>query len=240
MFEWTSRSLYTEIYRLTVRFTSILPLAAAFTIAATPAAAAELKLEFRDGRVTLVARDVSVRQILSEWSKVGRTQIVNGDRTSSTPVTLQIDGLPERQALEVVLRSVAGYVAAPRRAGNPGPSIYDRILVLAVSSPAPAAPPGGNRPLPAPVFPRQPTPREGVAPPPLLLPPEEVDEDPNPVRPNGPPPSTPAVPVYTQPFTRAPGPPPTEASPSGTSVPGMVTPVPQQPNQPGSQQNRTR
>jgi len=226
---------------LNVRFTSILSLAAVLTITAVPARAAELKLEFRDGRVTLIARDVSVRQILSEWGKVGLTQIVNGDRTSSTPITLQIDGLPERQALEVVLRSVAGYLAAPRRAGNPGPSIYDRILVLAVSSPAPAAPPGGNRPLPAPVSPRQPTPREGVAPPPLLLPPEEVDEDPNPVRPGGQPPSTPvAPPAYTQPFTRAPGAPPTESSPSGTSVPGMVTPVPQQPNQPGSQPNRTR
>jgi hypothetical protein len=227
-----------------VRFTSIFSLAAVLILTAVPAQGAELKLEFRDGRVTLVARDVSVRQILAEWGKVGLTQIVNGDRTSSTPVTLQIDGLPERQALEVVLRSVAGYVAAPRRAGNPGPSIYDRILVLAVSSPAPAAPPAANRPLPAPTAPRQPTPREGVAPPPVLLPPEEVDEDPNPVRPAGQPPPAPgapgAQPVYTQPFTRAPGAPPTPASPSGTSVPGMVTPVPQQPNQPGSQPDRNR
>jgi hypothetical protein len=222
-------------------FRYVLPFVAVLTFTAAPARAAELKLEFHDGRVTLIARDVSVRQILSEWGKVGRTQIVNGDRTSSTPVTLQIDGLPERQALEVVLRSVAGYVAAPRRAGNPGPSIYDRILVLAVSSPAPASPPAGNRSLPAPAPPRQPTPREGVAPPPLLLPPEEVDEDPNPVRPAGQaPPTQQAPPVYTQPFTRAPGAPPTPASPSGTSVPGMVTPVPQQPNQPGSQPDRTR
>lgn len=224
-----------------MRLTFLFPLVAVLTITAAPAQASELKLEFRDGRVTLIARDVSVRQILTEWGKIGRTQIVNGERTSSTPVTLQIDGLPERQALEVVLRSVAGYVAAPRRAGNPGPSIYDRILVLAVSSPAPAAPPAANRSLPAPVPPRQPTPREGVAPPPLLLPPEEVDEDPNPVRPTGPtPPGAGAPPVYTQPFTRAPGAPPTPASPSGTSVPGMVTPVPQQPNQPGSQPDRTR
>lgn len=222
-----------------MRFTFLVSLVAAWTWASPPARAAELKLEFIDGRVTLIARDVSVRQILSEWEKVGRTRIVNGDRTSSTPVTLQIDGLPERQALEVVLRSVAGYVAAPRRAGNPGPSIYDRILVLAVSSPAPATPPAANRPLPAPTPPRQPIPREGVAPPPLLLPPEEVDEDPNPVRPT--PPSPPvAQPVYTQPFTRPPGTRPVDASPSGTSVPGMVTPVPQQPNQPGSQPDRTR
>lgn len=226
---------------LSVRFTSVFSLAAVLMLTAVPARGAELKLEFRDGRVTLVARDVSVRQILAEWGKVGLTQIVNGDRTSSTPVTLQIDGLPERQALEVVLRSVAGYVAAPRRAGNPGPSIYDRILVLAVSSPAPAAPPAANRPLPAPTAPRQPTPREGAAPPPLLLPPEEVDEDPNPVRPAGQSPPPPgAQPVYTQPFTRAPGAPPAPASPSGTSVPGMVTPVPQQPNQPGSQPDRNR
>jgi hypothetical protein len=225
-----------------VRLTSFFfTVAAVLIVTAMPARAAELKLEFRDGRVTLVARDVSVRQILSEWGKVGRTQIVNGERTSSTPITLQIDGLPERQALEVVLRSVAGYLAAPRRVGNPGPSMYDRILVLAVSTPAPAAPPSANRPIAAPMAPPQPSPRERLAPPPLLLPPEEVDEDPNPERPGGPPPGTPATPpVYTQPFTRAPGAPPAAASPAGTSVPGMVTPTPQPPNQPGNQQDRAR
>ena len=99
----------------------------------------EMKLQFRDGRVTLVARDVSVRQILTEWAKVGGTEILNLERVSAVPVTLQLDAVPERQALEVILRSVAGYVAAPRRPEHPGPSFYDRILVMAVSTPPAAA-----------------------------------------------------------------------------------------------------
>jgi hypothetical protein len=193
-----------------------------------------LTLEFHDGRVTLVARDVSVRQILDEWAKVGHTLIIHGDRVNATPVTLQIEGLPEREALEVVLRSAAGYMAAPRPADNPGPSMYDRILVLAVSNP-PAA---SSRPTTPAAFP---APRRAVPqfqpPGPLLLP---EDDDPSfdepdldeslggPfATPGAPPGVAPGAPPNAQPFPRVPGsPPPTTNVPGGTSVPGIVAAPP--------------
>src|SRR5262245_53673858 len=145
-----------------MRHMRILAASLALMCVAMPARA-ELRLGFREGRVTLVARDVSVRQILAEWAKVGGTQVVNLDRISAAPVTLQLNGVPERQALEVILRSVAGYVAAPRRPENPGVSQYDRILVMAVSNPPAAAAGAPGRPVGAPpAFP--PAPREIVTP----------------------------------------------------------------------------
>ncbi|MEZ5286035.1 MAG: hypothetical protein R2712_14740 [Vicinamibacterales bacterium] len=105
---------------------------------AAPAAAQQLQLTFQDGRVTMDASNVPVRTILSEWARIGGTTVVNGDKISGAPVTLHLEGVPENQALEVILRSVAGYMAAPRRAASTGASNYDRILVMPTSS-APAA-----------------------------------------------------------------------------------------------------
>lgn len=117
---------------------TLLTLALAIGVAA-PAAAQKLTLDFHDGRVTVDATSVPVRTILSEWSKLGGTKVIGGERVAGAPLTLKLVDVPESQALEVILRSVAGYMAAPRSTGT-GASIYDRILVMATSSvPAPAA-----------------------------------------------------------------------------------------------------
>ena len=105
------------------------------TAAAATASAGELKLTIGDGLVTLMAKDVTVREILAEWARVGQTRIVNADKLTGGPVTLELTNVPEAQALDTVLRSAAGYVMAPRVAGTPGPSKYDRIMILATSRP---------------------------------------------------------------------------------------------------------
>src|SRR3954454_14860541 len=119
-----------------------------------PAAAGELHLSISNGLVTLIAHDVTVREILAEWARVGQAKIVNGEKLSGGPVTIELTDVPEARALDTVLRSAAGYVMAPRTAGAPGASLYDRILILATSR-APAAPPSNpapfaNRPMPQP------------------------------------------------------------------------------------------
>ena len=117
-------------------------LAVAFVASCSvPAGAGELSLQVRDGRVSLVARDVTVREILAEWARVGRVTIVNGDRVPGPPVSLHLDDVTEAHALEVVLRSASGYLAAPRRDASAGDSAFDRVLILPVSV-APAAPAG--------------------------------------------------------------------------------------------------
>jgi hypothetical protein len=92
-----------------------------------------LKLHIEDGRVTLEAQNVPVRQILAEWARVGGAKIVNGEKVVGAPLTLQLQAMPERQALDIVLRSVSGYMLAARQEGT-GVSAFDRIMILPTSS----------------------------------------------------------------------------------------------------------
>ena len=115
-------------------------LLAALVAAATtnPVAADKFELTIQHGRVTLVAQDVPVQEILAEWARIGQTTIVNAEKLMGTPVTLQLIDVPEEQALKTLLRSASGYVAAPRATPVSGASRFDRILIL-VSSRRPAA-----------------------------------------------------------------------------------------------------
>jgi hypothetical protein len=142
---------------------------ALFGVAAIAAAQAPLQLQISNGRVTLHAQNVPVRAILAEWSKVGGTRIMNGEGVAGAPLTLDLQGVPERQALDIILRGVSGYVLAARQPGTPsfdaatgrvlaGASIYDRIMILPTSV-APRNPPpavaGGAPGIIRPVAPRQ-------------------------------------------------------------------------------------
>jgi hypothetical protein len=107
----------------------------------TSAAAQGVNLEFQDGKVRLNAQNVTVSQILSEWSRRGRTTIVNGERVPGPAVTLELMDVPEQQALDIVLRSVSGYLVAARDTAIAGASTFDRIYILPTSSrPTTAAP----------------------------------------------------------------------------------------------------
>jgi hypothetical protein len=145
------------------------PLAAAVLLfACAPAAHAQtVNVEFVNGQVNLRAQNAPIRAILAEWARRGGTTIVNGDRITGAPITLELTGVTERQALDTLLRNVAGYMLAPRRAGTTGVSTFDRILILPTSvapraAAGPTTPPaafGAPRPLvPQPRIVRQPPP----------------------------------------------------------------------------------
>ena len=95
-----------------------------------PAGAGEVRLAFKDGRVDLVARDATLREILVEWERVGGTRIVNADRVPATRLTLDLADVPEVQALTTLLRPMAGYVASLRVGPDGGPSGYSRIVLM--------------------------------------------------------------------------------------------------------------
>lgn len=239
---------------------SLLILALSFALAA-PAAAQQLKVAFNDGLVTVDATSVPVRTILNEWAKQGGTKVVGAERITGAPLTLKLIDVPEAKALEVILRSVAGYMAAPRSTGE-GASVYDRILVMATSAaPAPAV--------------ARPTPQQNPASMGIqrFVPPrrqesdeeqfeQEEEEDPNPPNPpvftfpqpgNGQvqpgafgnaPPGVSGQPVITvNPATGSPqsisinptqqAPPGYPQMPVGSSTPGMIN-APPQPGSPGA------
>jgi hypothetical protein len=126
---------------------TLLTFALSLLIALPAAAQQPLKISFQNGRVSVDATSVPVRTILNEWAKQGGTKVVGAERISGAPLTLKLVNVTEAQALEVILRSVAGYMAAPRNAASTtGPSMYDRILVMATTS---APPPSAARPTPA-------------------------------------------------------------------------------------------
>ncbi len=102
---------------------------------ALPVSAQQLSLDIRDGLVTLQATSVPVRVVLAEWAKVGGTKVVGAERLAGPPLTLSLEGVPEAKALDIVLRGAAGYMAAARSVPGSGRSSYDRILVLATSTP---------------------------------------------------------------------------------------------------------
>src|SRR5687767_1301981 len=110
-----------------MRFSTGLLVGVVFFAAAVPARA-DVQLSIENGQVSLTATNATVREILAEWARVGQTRIVNGDRIPGGPISIQLSGVTEEQALEVILRSVAGYVVAPRPTAIINASRYDRIL----------------------------------------------------------------------------------------------------------------
>jgi hypothetical protein len=212
----------------TLIFTAALAISA---LAAAPASA-DVQLSIDGGRVTISAKNATVGQILAEWARVGQTKIVNAERIPGAPITIELANVPEREALQVLLRSASGYVAAPRAQAIANASQFDRILVMPTSSPARPASPG-----PTPGVPTFQQPQ-------FTPPPPRVDDDDD-ADPPVPPPGVPQVPrgpvFNTFPAPRmampqnpqAPAASQTLTAPVGVSTPGMAVPVPQQQGVPG-------
>jgi hypothetical protein len=209
-----------------------------------------VRLEFNDGKVTLSARNAPIRAILAEWARLGGATIVNGDRVAGQPVSLELAGVPERQALDIVLRGVSGYMIAPRRAGSSGPSLFNRILILPTSA-APSAPPPAVAGRPGPQRPtavvRPPQPEEAPSDA-MQDDADQPDEQEPPTFTQPPRAGVPGArpPIQTRPTTQVPDEPvqeeqpnddvpmvkPTPLNPFGipagsSSTPGIVTPLPQ-------------
>jgi hypothetical protein len=117
---------------------------AAIVLLSAASASAEVQLTLQNGRVTIVAKDASVRQILTEWARVGKTKIVNVEKIPGAPMTIELRNMPESQALEILMRTLSGYITAPRPVEAANLSQFDRIIVMptiASARPASAAPP---------------------------------------------------------------------------------------------------
>src|SRR5262245_47267618 len=108
-------------------------------------ASAEVRVTIHDGLVTVVAKDATVRQIIAEWARVGQAKVVNAERIPGGPVTLELVNVPEVQALDTLLRTVAGYLAAPRADFASNLSRFDRIVVMPTSA-APRSQPVAQAP----------------------------------------------------------------------------------------------
>lgn len=201
-------------------------LTAVMAVAAT--ASASVQLAIRDNRVWLTAERATIAEILAEWSRVGATQMVNMERVSSPPLTLDLRGVPELDALDVIMRSAGGFVAVSRAAGagSAGLSRFSRLVLV------PAAAGGSTR---APVLTAAPPAPPVTVRAPLLTEsgaqrligadgqpvPDDQDDAP-------PPPQQPAPPVVRPDGGSMPpgfSEPPGAARPAGAPRPGMIPPA---------------
>src|SRR6185436_2667186 len=170
--------------------------AAAACLIAASTASADVHLTLQDGRVAIVAKDATVRQILTEWARIGQTKVGNVERIPGGPMSIELNNVPESQALEVPLRAMSGYIAAPRPVDVSNLSRFDRIIVMPTL--AGARPPASAAP-PPPAFQQSPQFTQPVAddddedlPPPNVLAPQgrgpvfNTFPQPQVVNPNGP------------------------------------------------------
>jgi hypothetical protein len=132
------------------RFQSAAALVALLALVSSQSvSASSLSFSVRDGRVTVIANDVTVREILVEWQRVGQTVITNLDKLKGPRIRLELHDVPEATALAVLLRAVSGYVALPRTEPIAAGSVFKSILILASSSsPVPTAPVTARGPSP--------------------------------------------------------------------------------------------
>lgn len=100
-----------------------------------PAAADQIQFSIDRGRVTLIATDAPLADILAAWAQTGDTRFVGADTLVDQPLTLHLVDVDEADVMRLLLRSAAGYVAAPRRTPMPGTSRYDRVKILGGSVP---------------------------------------------------------------------------------------------------------
>ncbi len=107
-------------------------------------AADELVFAVADGRVTLTATEAPLGDVLAAWSRVGSTRFEGVGDLETAPVTLRLEAAGEREALRLLLRPAAGFLAAPRRPGDSGASIYALVKIRAARRAPRSAPPGGS------------------------------------------------------------------------------------------------
>src|SRR4029453_14594598 len=207
-----------------MRMLAILSVATLALLGSASQVGAEVQLSIQDGRVTLIARDATIREILAEWARVGQTKIINAERIPGGPVTLELTDVPERQALDVLLRTISGYVAATRTTVVARASMFDRIIVMPTNVAAPSAASAAPPPF------AQPT----VAQPTFAQAPQVTDDsDDDRPTPAGPgPQNRPPVFVFPSPQTTSPQQQvPPLAAPTGAFVPqpAQTVPVPNAP-----------
>ena len=194
--------------------------AVAFTAGTAVSADArdDVRVSFANGRVTIVANNATLVEILGEWTRVGGSTFVNAEKVPSTErLTLRLENETETRALDVLLRSAAGYLAGGRKPQMTGPSTIGNVVIMPTTNAASYAQ-SAAAPMEIPVAAE--VPRIPVAPP-------RPDDD-GPTRQQTPPPAPALGPGMTAsgpPTQSSPGSPMGQANPlQGTTtqtVPGL-------------------
>jgi len=87
-----------------------------------------IRIGFADGRVSLMAEEAPASEVLAEWSRVGRTEVLGAELVGRKLVTVMLEEVSEGEALDAILGRGVAYLTVPRRA-EPGLSGFARLLI---------------------------------------------------------------------------------------------------------------
>ena len=102
---------------------------------ASVAAAEELRIAIGSGRVTLIADDAALGDVLAAWARAGGTRFTGAGPIEAARVSLHLVDVDESQALGWLLQPAAGYVAVGRARSDPDASRYERVEIHAAPVP---------------------------------------------------------------------------------------------------------
>jgi hypothetical protein len=88
-----------------------------------------------NGMVSLVAENVTLREILAAWTREGGCQFVNADRLTGAPMSVRYEHEAETEVVASLLKQTAGYILGPRRAGAAGASRFEAVYITPTSRP---------------------------------------------------------------------------------------------------------
>jgi len=179
----------------------------------------KLQLSFNKGSVSLVAQNVTVREILAEWERKNGCKFVNADRLTGGMVSFEFPQETELRVIASLLRGAAGYIVAPRADTEQTGSVCGSVFILATSRPTATATsytPTTVSPLAAPLM--QPgSPDDEIPPVAPPMGPQNIQPRPGGQQGNGP----------------QPGMPPQQQQPPSGAVNPIFGPVPVTPTAPG-------
>ena len=62
-----------------------------------------IKIAFADGRVSLVAEEAPASDVLAEWSRYGKTEVLGAELVERKLVTAMLEDVSEGEALDAIL-----------------------------------------------------------------------------------------------------------------------------------------
>jgi hypothetical protein len=106
-------------------------MAAGGALSAEPRQRSAIRMQFADGRVTIIAEDARTSDLLAEWSRIGMTEIAGADRVPDRRITLNVSDQDEEETLRLLAGPGFGFAGYVRRQSVPATSRFVRVALVA-------------------------------------------------------------------------------------------------------------
>jgi hypothetical protein len=105
-----------------------------------------IRLEFAGTVVTVVADHARAADVLTEWARVGHTEVIGADLLSDRTITLNLTRVDEQDALAEIVGAGFGFIGPLKEKPATGTSRFSQIIVSAAKPGRVPAGPSANEP----------------------------------------------------------------------------------------------